>query len=346
MRYSKFYLAILALTMINVFNYRCMASGSSHPKPVDIYAANKYLAKTLNIAFTFDAPKEGAWGHVLKAEDFQIIKKAGFTAVRLPVQWVARMQTDAPYHIDSLFLERIDWAIKMALQNNLAIILDNHLDAQLMAEPEKYHDRFLSLWKQLSAHYHNASQMVMFEVLAEPSGKLSPLWNTYFNEALTVIRQTNPVRPVIVGPTFYNLATKINELQLPEDDRYLIVTFHYYEPIHFTMQGEEWFTYGKPREWIGTQWMGTETEKDNIKKTMNLMADWAKQHNRPVMLGEFGAGNHADVQSKARYFRFIREEAERNNFSWGFFNYAVQFSLYDQTTKKWQPDLLNALIGN
>ena len=312
-------------------------------KIVDIYTANRYLSRTINIAFTFDAPKEGAWGHTLHADEFKLIKDAGFTAVRLPIQWVTRMDTTAPYTINGEFLKRIDWAIHEALKNKLAIVLDNHLDAQLMKDPAANRERFLSLWKQLSAHYSNQPQQVMFEVLAEPHDHLDAVWNTYFKDALAIIRENNPVRPVVVGPPFYNLAYKLGDLQLPPDD-YLILTVHYYNPVQFTMQGEDWFPMGKPREWIGTKWTGTEAEKREIVHTMEVVADWAKKHNRPVFLGEFGAGDHADTASKARYFSYIRQQAELHGFSWGVFNFAVNFSIYDQVAKTWNEDLLRALI--
>lgn len=316
---------------------------TSKSKRADIFTANGYLSRTINIAFTFDAPKEGDWGHTLQASDFKLIKEAGFTAVRLPIQWVTRMNPETPFIIDQQFLARIDWVIREALKNQLAIILDNHIDAQLMKDPAVYRERFLSLWKQLSAHYRQEPQQVMFEVMAEPHQQLDAVWNDYFKDALAIIRETNPTRPVIAGPPFYNLVNKLNDLQLPQDD-YLILTFHFYNPTRFTMQGEDWFPIGKPREWIGTTWMGDEQEKNDIAHTMDIISDWAKKLKRPVFLGEFGASDHADTASKVRYFRCIREQAELRGFSWGFFNFSAHFSLYDQAAKAWHQELLQALI--
>ncbi len=336
----KFLLLILLLVISGPPIYAMKTSVS---KTADIHTVNGYLAKTINIAFTFDAPKEGDWGHTLQASDFKLIKDAGFTAVRLPVQWITRMNSQAPYTINAQFLARIDWAIREAKKHGLAIILDNHLDDQLMKEPAVYRERFLSLWEQLSAHYRNEPQQVMFEVMAEPHDQLNMVWNDYFKDALVIIRETNPTRPVIVGPSFYNLVYRLNDLQLPQDD-YLVLTIHYYDPIHFTMQGEDWFPMGKPREWIGTKWQNTEQERNAIIHTMDAIANWAKKNNRPVFLGEFGAGDHADTISRALYFSCIRQQAELHGFSWGVFNFAVKFSLYDQTAKVWNQPLLQALI--
>ncbi len=334
---------LLILLVLVASGYSICAMDKRKSTTVDIFTANSYLSRTINIALTLDAPKEGDWGHTLQAGDFTLIKKAGFTAIRLPVQWVTRMTKEAPYTIDNEFLARVDWAIQEALSNHLAIILDNHIDTSLMKQPVVYKERFLSLWKQLSVHYQRQPQQVMFEVMAEPHDKLDSVWNEYFKDALAIIRETNPTRPVIVGAPFYNLVYRLGNLQLPQDD-YLILTFHYYNPTRFTMQGEDWFPIGKPREWIGTTWTGSVQETNDIVHTMDQVSDWAKQHQLPVFLGEFGAGDHADTASKARYYKYIREQAERRGFSWGFFNFTVKFSLYNQDTKTWYRDLLEALI--
>lgn len=261
--------------MIGISGFPVYAQKTRSSKALDIYAANGYLARTINIAYTFDASKEGAWGHTLQATDFKLISDAGFSAIRLPIQWVSRMDTVPPYTIDPHFLARIDWAVGEALKNHLAIILDNHLDAQLMKAPAVYRERFLGLWKQLATHYQHHSQQVMFEVMAEPRDQLDIVWNDYFKDALAIIRKTNPSRPVIVGPPFYNMVYHLADLQLPADD-YLIFTFHYYDPVQFTMQGETWFPGAKP-EWVGTKWLGTEQEKNAINYTLDRVADWAKK---------------------------------------------------------------------
>jgi endoglucanase len=332
----------LILFMLRIAGLPVYAQKKRDTKALEIYAVNAYLSKTINIAYTLDAPKEGAWGHSLQATDFKLISDAGFTAIRLPVQWVSRMDTAVPFTIDPQFLARIDWAISEALKNHLAIILDNHLDAELMKAPAANRERFLSLWRQLSAHYQNRSQQVMFEVMAEPRDQLDAVWNDYFKDALAIIRETNPNRPVIVGPSFYNLVYHLAELQLPADN-YLIFTFHYYDPIQFTMQGETWFPGAKP-EWVGTKWLGTEQEKNAVNYTMDRIADWAIKNHRPVFLGEFGAGDHADTTSRASYLAYIRQQAENRHFSWAVFNYAVDYSIYDQAQKVWHQTLLKALI--
>jgi endoglucanase len=314
-------------------------------KVMDIDEANKLLAKTINIAFTFDAPVEGAWGNVLTNDELKDIKSAGFTAIRMPVQWITRMDSVAPYTIRKSFLERIDEVTKQALKNHLAIIIENCIDEQLMSAPDKYKDRFISLWEQLSAHFAPYPQQVMFEIMAEPHGKLEHLWNDYYPDALAAIRRHNPTRPVIIGPVFYNHPNSIKSLRLPEDDHFIIVTFHLYEPIKFTMQGEQWFPIGKPMEWIGTKWTATPEEQKVISYNMDIIGKWAATNKRPIFMGEFGVSDHADVDSRATYLKFCREQADQRHFSWGVFSYNTGFSIYDKNAHEWRKELLNALMG-
>lgn len=316
----------------------------ANAKTMDINEANKLLAKTINIAYTFDAPKEGAWGNTVKDQDFKDIKSAGFTAVRLPIQWVARVDSIAPYTIDQTFLKRIDYVVKEALKNHLAIIIENCIDAQLMAQPEACKNRFMGLWEQLSVHYASWPQQVMFEIMAEPHAQLDNLWGDYFTGALAIIREHNPTRPVIIGPRFYNSLHYLNSLHLPDNDHYIIVTFHLYEPLKFTMQGEKWFPIGKPMEWIGTKWDASPAEQKAVTDNLDIVSKWATLNNRPVFMGEFGASDHADMDSRIKFLSFYRQQAEQRGFSWGVWSYVVGFSICDKDTRQWRKGLLNALV--
>lgn len=73
-------------------------------------------------------------------------------------------------------------------------------------------------------------------------------------------------------------------------------------------------------------------------------AAWGKANGRPIFLGEFGAHTRADNESRVRWAGAIRSEAERLNVSWGWWELASEFGLYDRFNNQWNEPLLRALI--
>jgi len=308
----------------------------------DIVAANKKLGRGMNIGNALEAPKEGDWGVTLKAEYFQAIKEAGFDTVRLPVKWSAHAKADAPYTIDKPFAERIDWAVDQALKNKLNIIVNVHHYGEMDSNPDKHLPRLVALWEQIAERYKDRPAEVYFELLNEPHEKLvEAKWNAAIPKILAAVRKSNPSRPVIVGPAFWNAIWALEKLQLP-NDRNLILTVHNYDPFEFTHQGAS-FVKGAEK-WKGRKWPQSDEEQAAIRKTLDQAAAWAKKHDRPVFLGEFGVYQEADMESRARWTKFLAREAEMRNFSWAYWEFCAGFGVYDPKTDAWHAALKAALI--
>lgn len=306
-------------------------------------ASRPGLGRGINLGNALEAPKEGEWGVRLKAEYFATIKKAGFDTVRLPVRWSAHAAKDAPHAIDAKFAERVDWAIDQALANDLNIIVNVHHYGEMDTAPDEHLPRLMGLWRQIAARYKDRPTRVHFELLNEPHDKLNEAkWNAAVPKLLAVVRRTNPIRPIIIGPGQWNSIRALDKLDLPKDDRHLIVTVHFYDPFEFTHQGASWVK-GSDR-WKGRAWNGSDAEKAAITKQLEKAADWAKAHDRPVFLGEFGAYQEADMKSRARWARFVVGEAERLGFSWAYWEFCSGFGAYDQKAAAWRDALKSALL--
>lgn len=308
-----------------------------------IFAANKRLGRGINLGNALDAPNEGDWGVTLKAGYFKTIKAAGFDTVRLPVKWSAHALPGAPYTIEPKFAARVDWAVGEALANGLNIVVNVHHYDELGAAPDAQLPRLAALWRQIARRYKDHPPGVMFELLNEPQGKLTEArWNAAIPKLLAAVRKTNPTRPVIVGPGKFNSIGALDELTLPADDRNLIVTVHYYDPVQFTHQGA-FFLKGADR-WKGRQWTGTDAEQEAVRNSLAKVAAWARAHKRPVFLGEFGAFQEADMASRARWTRFVARESERLGFSWAYWEFCAGFGAYDPKAEAWREALKSALL--
>ena len=161
--------------------------------------------------------------------------------MRIPIRWNAHAEVQSPYTIDPAFSERIDWVIEKALSCGLVTIINIHYYDALMERPEDHHARFRVLWRQIAEHCQALDSNPYFELLNEPHDDLEgALWNSYLADALTVVRESNPDRIVAIGPDSWNDLSELPRLEIPEDDRRLIVAFHYYDPFRFTHKGAEW----------------------------------------------------------------------------------------------------------
>jgi len=309
----------------------------------DIFAANHRLGRGINLGNALDAPNEGEWGVRLKPEYFSAIKKAGFNTVRLPIRWSAHATSNPPYTINPVFAARVDWALDQANANGLNIIVDFHHYGEMESKPDEHLPRLLGLWRQIASRYRNRPESVYFELLNEPNKALDDAkWNAAIPKVLAAVRESNPTRPIIVGPARWNGIDALDKLELPAGDRKLIVTVHFYDPFHFTHQGATWVK--DARKWKGTTWTGADAEKQAIAKRFAKAAAWGKAHDRPIFLGEFGAFAAAPLDSRVHWTAFVAREAERQGISWAYWEFCSGFGAYDPTVDRWREPLRHALI--
>ena len=182
----------------------------------------------------------------------------------------------------------------------------------------------------------------MFEILNEPNGAMTPeLWNGLLKEALAEIRQTNPTRNVIIGPAFWNSIRSLDQLELPNEDQHIIVTIHYYLPMRFTHQGATWVK--ETANLSGITW-GSDEDKQRVIDDFAGVQAWARREVRPIFLGEFGAYDKADMDSRARYVSTVARTAEQNGWAWAHWQFDGNFIVYDMAKDEWVKPILKALV--
>ena len=251
----------------------------------------------------------------------------------------------APYTIDPKFFARVDWAIEQALKGNLIPIVDMHHYAGMMEAPQKNRQRFLALWEQIAEHYKNLPAQVPFELLNEPQHNLTAdVWNSILADGIRVVRKSNPTRQIVVGPVGWNAIGELHSLKLPEDDRNLVVTVHYYSPFQFTHQGTD-FSGPEAMKWLGRKWTGSTAEQQAITQDLDTAIIWAVKHRRPIYLGEFGVYHRADAESRARWIRFVAAEAMKRKMGFGYWEFCSGFGIFDPVKEQWNEPMKDALLG-
>jgi endoglucanase len=313
------------------------------PAPDAAHEANARLGLGVNMGNILEAPREGEWGLKLDEGWFSVIKEAGFDHVRIPTKWSAHAGDGPPYRVDPAFFARIDLALDAAHFAGLSVVLNIHHFDEFDKDPDAAEAKFVAVWEQISARFAERGSMLYFELDNEPHEKLTTArWNAAYPKALAAIRKASPERFVIVGPGMWNGFRELPKLELPEADRRLIVTFHYYEPFEFTHQGTPWAK-GSEKH-LGRTWADSGKDLEALRVAFDQVAAWSKEHDRPIYLGEFGAYEKAPMPSRIAWTTAVSREAARRGFSFGYWEFADGFGLYDPVAKVWRPGLRDAVL--
>jgi endoglucanase len=304
------------------------------------FGAAKRLGRGVNIIGYDPIWKDFEKGR-FKERHFKLIKEAGFDSVRVNLHALQVMGPAPDYALPAAWLSTLDWAVDKALANGLAVVLDLHNYNDVAQEPSSFKPKLLAFWKQIGTRYKDKPEALVFEVLNEPNGKLNAkLWNEWLPEALAVIRATNPSRTVIVGPPMWNGFRFLDQLVLPEADRNLIVTIHYYDPFPFTHQGASWTPFVKAS---GVTW-GADKERAQLAADFDRIQAWSEKHGRPILLGEFGAYENAPFESRILYTAAVARAAEARGWAWTYWQFDSDFIVYDIDKDGWVEPILKALV--
>jgi endoglucanase len=310
-------------------------------KAPDVFSQNRRLGRGVNIV-GYDPLWQFKGKARFQEKHFRLIREAGFNHVRINLHPFHFMNGNPDHTISPEWMATLDWALEHSLKNNLLAIVDMHEFWRLGQDPHGLRPQFVATWQQLSQRYRDYPETVLFEVLNEPNKELTPeLWNEYYQEPYGIIRESNPNRTLIIGPAFWNGFDYLDTLQLPEMDRNIIVTVHYYHPMPFTHQGAGWTEY---RDLSGVEWHATPEEQQAIIQDFDKVQAWAEKHQRPLYLGEFGAYEKADMPSRARYTGFVARQAEKLGWSWGYWQFDSDFIVYDIDKDCWVEPIRDALL--
>ena len=273
---------------------------------------------------------------------FAEIHKAGFDFVRVNLQAFKHM--GARDRLEPQWLAKLDDVVREAQAAGLGVILDEHDFDVCSQDVAACQARLSAFWQQVAPRYARAPRNVAFELLNEPHDKLNgEVWNNMLAQLLATVRETNPDRIVVVGPTHWNSLADLPLLKLPADPN-LLVTFHYYEPFQFTHQGATW-----AGDWVmhqhGVKW-GSAKDRAALAADFDKVAAWLAASRRPILLGEFGAYDKSGTPLDLRtaYIGAARSEAERRGFGWAYWQFEGDFVVWDMANQRWIEPIRRALV--
>ena len=309
--------------------------------PLTLQASDQPFRRGVNVLgydpyWTDKGERRFEWRH------FAEIRKAGFDFVRVDLQAFSHM--DANNRLDPAWLAKLDDVVREAQKAGLGVILDEHDFNPCSEDLVLCRAKLPAFWSQVAPRFANAPRNVAFELLNEPHEKLdAATWNALFADLLGAVRQTNPTRIVVVGPTSWNSLRELPNLKLPADAN-LLVTFHYYDPFHFTHQGAGWAG-EEVKKLHGVTW-GSDQDRAALRADFDQVAAWSAANDRPVLLGEFGAYEKSGTPEDLRvaWTAAVRGEAESHRFGWAYWQFEGDFVVWDIKNQRWVEPIRRALI--
>ncbi|WP_264875772.1 glycoside hydrolase family 5 protein [Vibrio agarivorans] len=327
--------------------------------------ASSFLGRGINMGNFFESPNyEGEWNGdlTIQASDFANIANQGFASVRIPVRWNAHAQENAPFTLDSAFVDRVKQVVDEAIQEDLRVIINTHHYNELFynkGEFEHHRQRLNAIWYQLAQHFPldtYSEDKLVFELLNEPHEEVGVAeWNLLIEDLTKLLwqdnanTQNNPSgqRKIMIGTADWGGPFKLPDLKLPAEatPENTIITVHFYEPFKFTHQGAEWVD--GAQSWVGTRWLGTTEQQEVLFDYLDAVSDWNDQEGRgyEVNIGEFGVYSKVSHPEDQRaWTAFIARESEKRGFSWHYWEYSSGFGAYDPYSEQWRPALIEGLI--
>lgn len=312
-------------------------------------------------------------------KDFKDFRNMGVDVVRLPINFPAFMDSD--YRFSEDFLSALDYAVELAISNDMYVILDQHSYYGSRWYPEYGEVLVSSGLRQLAERYRDYADNVVFELFNEPGGNCPEEgWGELQRRLISTIREVDRNHYIIATPYGCTIE-KIWDLPVYDDDR-LIYTFHLYTPFLFTHQGANWdniplqyipqvpYPYDRdlmpamPDQFIGNaeyenyyntyphQAISDERIRDRVLSAVN----WARLHRVPLFVGEFGTLTTVDNEYRCNWYSDVCRIFEENGIAWTAWEYRtrssdIDFGLFDTAKAKilelgLNQDLLSAMEFN
>jgi endoglucanase len=301
------------------------------------------------------------------AQDMALIRAMGFDHVRFTLNCEPMFRRGQADRIPPEYLAMVDGAVKMILDQGLAVIIDIHPESDLkakLAADDAAVEQFEDFWRALAKHYSTLDpEKVFFEVLNEPEFRDRYRWSGVQARLARAIREGAPQHTIIVAGANWSGITELLFME-PLHDSNIIYNFHFYEPHIFTHQGATWSTNfqhylsklpypSTPENVAGEVAQAPDAvnqqaivhygldrwNAERVEAEIAVAAAWGKRWNVPLTCNEFGVYRAAaTAEDRAALIHDVRTTLEKNGIGWTMWDYAGGFSVVTRENGVSTPD--------
>ena len=301
----------------------------------------------------------------IQEDDFARLDSLGFDFVRIPIDEVQFWDEEGNKLPEAwqMLTQALDWSVK----HHLRAIVDLHIirshyfnavnegqeDANTLFTSEKAQQDLINLWYQLSEAlkgYSNDS--VAYEFMNEPVAPEHEQWNHLVAKVHAALRKVEPKRTLVIGSNLWQGYQTIKYLRVPENDKNIVLSFHYYNPMILTHYGAWWTPIGKYKGKVNypgilvskedfeaapdslkpelEPYLTQEYNIDKIRADFKDAIEAAKKYNLQLFCGEWGVYEPVDRNLAYAWTKDMLKVFDEFNIAWTTWCYDADFGFWDQ----------------
>ena len=298
-------------------------------------------------------------------DDFERLEQLGFDFVRIPIDEVQFWDEEGNKLPEAW--ELLDSALQWAGKHHLRAIVDLHIirshyfnaanegdkAANTLFTSEKAQQDLINLWYQLSDVLKGYStDSVAYEFMNEPVADEHEQWNQLVAKVHKALREREPKRTLVIGSNRWQGYETMKYLKVPEGDKNIILSFHYYNPMILTHYGAWWTPLGKYKGKVNYPGVLVSKEDyeaalDSIKEALEpfttqewnidrIRADFkdaidvAKKYNLQLFCGEWGVYEPVNRDLAYKWYKDMLSVFDEFDIAWTTWCYDADFGFWDQ----------------
>ena len=302
----------------------------------------------------------------IQEDDFARLKELGFDFVRIPIDEVQFWDEEGnklPEAWD-LLKNALDWSRKYDLRAivDLHIIRSHYFNAvneddkaaNTLFTSDEAQEGLINPWRQLSEFLKDRSNdWVAYEFMNEPVAPEHEQWNQLVAKVHKALRELEPQRTLVIGSNMWQGHETMKYLKVPEGDKNIILSFHYYNPMLLTHYGAWWSplcaAYKGKVNYPGVlvskedfdaapaaikDQLKPYTEEvwniDKIREQFKDAIEAAKKYDLQLFCGEWGVYEPVDRELAYNWYRDVLTVFDEYNIAWTTWCYDADFGFWDQ----------------
>ena len=323
------------------------------------------IKRGTNLSHWLSQSKERGEGRRLhiQEDDFARLDSLGFDFVRIPIdeeQFWDEEGNKLPEAWDLLTN-----ALSLAAKHHLRAIVDLHNlrshnfnavnegKVNTLFTSEEAQQGLIDMWYQLSDVLKGFSvDSVAYEFMNEPVADDHEQWNALIAKVHKALREREPMRTLVVGSNRWQGYETMKYLKVPEGDKNIVLSFHYYNPMVLTHYGAPWTPIGRYKGKVNypgvlvskedfeaapdslkpelERYTKEEWNIDMIREQFKDAIEVAKKYDLQLFCGEWGVYEPVDRELAYKWTKDMITVFNEFNIAWTTWCYDADFGFWDQ----------------